>query len=205
MGSVSISVIHGWQAWWASENGEEEALAMSTVVTNLPETGSQTSAVIALPASNRPLHRLATVRRQEGISRRTVARRMKTTISDVKRQEDEAGDLLLSTLYKWQEALEVPMSELLVDCQEPLSSPLRSRAKMLRIMKTAVTILERTRQTSIRRMAQTLVDQLVELMPELEGIGPWPAVGKSRLPSDYGQVVHRRMPDEVFMDWGESE
>ena len=62
---------------------------MSTVVTNLPDTGSQ-SAVIALPAPKRRLHRLATVRRQEGISRRTVARRLKTTISDVKRQEDEA-------------------------------------------------------------------------------------------------------------------
>ena len=177
---------------------------MSTVVTNLPETGSE-SAVIALPALNRRLHRLATVRRQEGISRRTVARRLKTTISDVKRQEDEAGDLSLSTLYKWQEALEVPVSELLVDSDEPLSSPVRNRAKLLRIMKTAVTILERTRQTPIRRMAQTLVEQLVELMPELEGIGPWPAVGKSRLPSDYGQVVHRRLPDEIFTDCGESD
>jgi transcriptional regulator with XRE-family HTH domain len=178
---------------------------MSTVVGNLPETGSHSSPVVALPAPERRLHRLATVRRQEGISRRTVARRMKTTISDVKRQESETGDLLLSTLYKWQEALEVPVSELLVDSDQPLSSPVRNRAKLLRIMKTAVTILERTRQTPIRRMAQMLVEQLVELMPELEGVGPWPAVGKSRLPSDYGQVVRRRLPDDWFMDSGESE
>jgi len=173
---------------------------MSTVVPNLAETGSQ-SAVIALPVAKRRLHRLATVRRREGISRRTVARRLQTTISDVKRQEDESCDVPLSTLYQWQRALEVPVSELLLDADEPLSSPVRNRAKLLRIMKTAVTILERTRQTPIRRMAQTLVEQLIELMPELEGVGPWPSVGKSRLPSDYGQVVHRRMPDEVFADY----
>ena len=177
---------------------------MSTAVTNLAATGSQ-SAVIALPVPKRRLHRLATVRRREGISRRTVARRLQTTISDVKRQEDESGDVTLSTLYKWQQALEVPVSELLGDSDEPLSSPVRNRAKLLRIMKTAVTILERTRQTPIRRMAQTLVEQLIELMPELEGVGPWPAVGKSRLPSDYGQVVHHRMSDEVFADDGEQD
>lgn len=177
---------------------------MSTVVTNLTETGSQ-SAVIALPVPKRRFHRLATVRRREGISRRTVARRLQTTIGEVKRQEDESYDVPLSTLYKWQQALEVPVSELLVDSDEPLSSPVRNRAKLLRIMKTAVTILERTRQTPIRRMAQTLVEQLIELMPELEGVGPWPAVGKSRLPSDYGQVVHRRMPDEVFTDSGDQD
>ncbi|OHB84957.1 MAG: hypothetical protein A2V98_12240 [Planctomycetes bacterium RBG_16_64_12] len=172
---------------------------MSTVLSTIPEAGSHAATVVALPAPSRPLHRLGTVRRREGISRRTVARRLKTSIGDVKQQEDETADLLLSTLYQWQEVLEVPVSELLAESDEPLSSPVRKRAKMLRVMKTAVTILERTRQTSIRRLAQMLVEQLVELMPELEGVGPWPAVGKSRLPSDYGQVVHRRLPDEVFL------
>jgi transcriptional regulator with XRE-family HTH domain len=128
-----------------------------------------------------------------------MARRMNTTVGDVKRQENEEADVLLSTLYKWQKALEVPTSELLVESDEPLASPVESRAKLLRIMKTAVTILERTKQTPIRRMAQMLVEQLTDLMPELEGVSPWPAVGKSRLPSDYGQVVHRRMSDDLFL------
>jgi len=179
---------------------------MSSVLNGIPEVGSHQEAVVALPfppqqpAQEPRLHRLASVRNREGISRRTVARRLKTSVGDVKRQENESADLLLSTLYKWQQALEVPVTELLVDADEPLSSPVKNRAKMLRIMKTAVTILERSRQTSIRRMAQMLVEQLVELMPELEGVSPWPAVGKSRLPSDYGQVVHRRLPDDLFAD-----
>ena len=178
---------------------------MSTVVSSTHAVGSHPATVVTLPTTNQPLHRLETVREREGISRRTVARRLNTSISDVKRQENETADLLLSTLYKWQEALEAPISELLVDCHEPLSSPVKKRAKLLRIMKTAVTILERCRQTSIRRMAQMLVEQLIELMPELEGVGPWPAVGKSRLPSDYGQVMHRRLPDEIFVDSDEQD
>jgi transcriptional regulator with XRE-family HTH domain len=156
--------------------------------------------VVALPGPGRQLHRLGSVRRREGVSLRTMARRLNTSVGEVKRQEDEQADLLLSTLYQWQEVLEVPVSELVVESHEPLSSPVESRAKLLRIMKTAVTILERTRETTIRRMAQTLVEQLTELMPELEGVSPWPAVGKSRLPSDYGQAVHRRMSDDVFLD-----
>jgi transcriptional regulator with XRE-family HTH domain len=178
---------------------------MSTVITSLPDVGSQPTAPVALPTAKQPLHRLGTVREREGVSRRTVARRLHTTIAEVKRQEDETVDLLLSTLYEWQKALEVPVSELLADAAEPLSSPVQDRAKMLRVMKTAVTILERTRQTSIQRMAQTLVEQLTDLMPELEGVSPWPTVGKSRLPSDYGQVAYRRLPDEVFVDSEEGD
>ncbi len=172
---------------------------MSTVVNTISDVASHPPPVVAVRTAKRPLQRLGAVRSREGVTRRTIARRLKTSISDVKRQEDETTDLLLSTLYKWQEVLDVPMSELVIDMEEPLSSPVKKRAELLRIMKTAVTILERTRQTSIRRMAQTLVEQLIELMPELDGVSPWPAVGKSRLPSEYGQAVHRRMPDELFL------
>ena len=173
---------------------------MSTVLTSIHEVGRHEAPVVAIRPAGRRLHRLGTVRQQEEISRRTVARQLKTSITEVKRQEDETADLPLSALYEWQKVLDVPMSELLLEPDEPLSSPVRNRAKMLRVMKTAVTILERARQAPVRRMAQMLVEQLVELMPELEGVSPWPAVGKSRLPSEYGQVIHRRLPDEIFLD-----
>jgi transcriptional regulator with XRE-family HTH domain len=171
---------------------------MSIAIEGFPEVRAG-PATLPLPAAKGRLHRLGTVRRREGISRRTLARRLKTSINAVKRQEEEGSDLLLSTLYKWQQILEVPVTELLAEPNGSLSSPVEHRAKMLRVMKTAVTIRDRARQTSIQRLAQMLVEQLLELMPELEGIGPWPAVGKSRQPSDYGQVVHRRLPDELFV------
>ena len=62
---------------------------------------------------------------------------------------------------------------------------------MLRLMKTGAAILERSQQPGIRCMAQTLVDQLIELMPELKDVKPWPAVGKRRTQDELGQAVQR--------------
>jgi len=123
---------------------------------------------------------------------------MKTTVSEIRRQENEWEDIPLSVLYKWQQALGVPIQELLVESDEELSLPVRRRAQLLRIMKTAMTIRERSRHIPTQRLAQMLIDQLLELMPELRGVSPWPAVGKSRLPTDLGQAFYRRLSDEFW-------
>ncbi len=70
---------------------------------------------VALPNAARPLQRLAIVRRLQGLSRRTVARRMNVDLEQVRRQEAADADLPLSVLYAWQKALEVPVAELLVE------------------------------------------------------------------------------------------
>ena len=149
------------------------------------------------PTADRPLHRLAFVRRREGISRRTVARRMKTDLAQVKSQEDETADMLLSTLYEWQKVLDVPIEELLVESNDPLSAPVLKRAQLVRLMKTARTILQRAHQLSIQRMAQTLVEQLLEIMPELESVTPWHAVGQRRTRAELGKAAQRGLS----LDW----
>lgn len=146
------------------------------------------------------LHRLGAVRRLQGISRRAIARRLNIDINAVKDQEDETNDIALSTLYKWQEMLDVPVAELLVDSEEPLSGPIMRRAQLVRVMKTALSILERATQVPIQRMAQTLVDQLTELMPELSGVSPWHAVGQRRRLNEYGRAADRRLPADLFID-----
>ena len=151
----------------------------------------------ATPAA---LHRLAAVRRQQQVSRRTVARRLGMEISQVKAQERESSDLLLSRLYQWQQLLEVPITELLVEAGDPLSEPVLKRAQLVRVMKTVLAILETSEQESIQRMAQTLVDQLTEIMPELEGVGPWHAVGERRRRDEYGVAAERRLADTLFTD-----
>jgi len=158
-----------------------------------------------VPVSQPPkaLHRLGAVRRLQGISRRAIARRLNVDIAVVKEQEDEGSDLPLSTLYRWQELLEVPVAELLVETEEPLSGPVMKRAQLVRVMKTALSILERTNQVAIRRMAETLVEQLKELMPELSGISAWHAVGQRRRLNEYGRAAERRLSSELFMDWAE--
>src|SRR5215510_8837417 len=69
------------------------------------------------------LHRIQEVRRLQGMSLRTAARQLETDIRSIRAQEQATTDLRLSDLYKWQRALDVPVSELLVDSDEPLSRP----------------------------------------------------------------------------------
>ena len=141
----------------------------------------------------RSLHRIRRVRRQQGLSRRTLARRLKVSIGHVVSQEHETSDLLLSTLYQWQKALGVPIEELLVEGSGQLSAPVLRRARMVRLMKTAKAICERARQSSIQRMATMLIQQLVELMPELEEVKPWHAVGQRRTSDEVGQAGQVRL------------
>jgi hypothetical protein len=105
--------------------------------------------------------------------------------------------MTLSMLYRWQQALEVPVAELLSEGDQPLSTAVKERSQLLKVMKTAVTILERSRQPGIRRMAENLIGQLTEMMPELEGVGPWPSVGRRRTSDELGEVVHRRLPTHL--------
>lgn len=145
-----------------------------------------------------PLHRIRTVRRQQGMSVRTAARHLGVSVREASDQENERNDLRLNELYQWQAALDVPLAELLVDPDTPLSRPVRERAQLVRVMKTAATLLEvaPTQQTS--RLAQNLVEQLITLMPELQGIGPWHSVGQRRSLDEYGAIMERRLPDDLF-------
>jgi transcriptional regulator with XRE-family HTH domain len=144
------------------------------------------------------LHRIRTVRRQQGISLRTAARHLGSNVRETRDQENESSDLRLSDLYRWQEALEVPLEELLVESDRPLSRPVKERARMVRVMKTASAILEVAPQGQVRRFAQMLVDQLVDLMPELKDVGPWHSVGQRRSLEEYGRIMEQRIPDDLF-------
>jgi transcriptional regulator with XRE-family HTH domain len=170
---------------------------MSVMGCSGPTSGARCRVSIKMPSADRPLHRIATVRQRQGISCRTLARRLNMDVRQVKAQEQENADLLLSLLYKWQEALEVPVAELLVESNDPLSAPVLKRAQMVRLMKTATAILERAQQLSIQRMAQMLIEQLLEIMPELEGVTPWHTVGKRRTQDELGLAARRCVP----MDW----
>jgi transcriptional regulator with XRE-family HTH domain len=146
---------------------------------------------------------LAEVRRQEGVTLGTIARRLGLSPAEVRQQERD-GDLPLSTLYAWQEALNVPATEFLVDDDTPLSTPVMKRARLVRIMKTIMSIVERSKQSSIRRLAEFLAQQLVETMPELKGVAAWPAVGKRRTTNELGQAAFRRFASALAaeLDYG---
>ena len=146
------------------------------------------------------MHRLGEARRQEHIFAPQRGADLGITIEDVRRQECKTTDLPLSVLHKWAKVLGLPVAELVEEPDDSLSTPLFNRARLVRVMKTAMAILERTGDPRTKRLAQTMVDQLIEIMPELRGVSAWHAVGKRRRLDELGIAAERSLSDEVFMD-----
>lgn len=143
-----------------------------------------------------PLHRLSEVRQQQGVTLRNVARRMRVDLKTVRNQEDPHCDLTLKTLYAWQQVLDVPVADLLVDDEGPLSPAVKQRAQLVRVMKTAVAMLEQCDSAKTKRMAQTLIEQLLDIMPELKEVGPWHTVGQRRTVNEIGRIGSQTVPDD---------
>lgn len=146
----------------------------------------------------RALHRIQEVRRLQGMSLRTAARQLGSDVRSIRAQEQATSDLRLSDLYRWQEALEVPIGELLVEDDEPLSRNIRERAQLVKIMKSARALLETAESASTRRMAENLVEQLSELMPELAEVSPWHSVGQRRSLDEMGRIAEQPISDGMF-------
>ncbi len=147
----------------------------------------------------KPLQRVAEVRQQQGVSLRTAARHMQTDIATVREQEKPHSDLRLSDLAKWQQVLDVPLVDLIVDSGAPLSQPVLERARLVRLMKTAAAIAEKANSIDVQRLTKMLMEQLVEVMPELADVGAWHSVGQRRSLDEVGRIVERRLRDDFFV------
>ena len=149
--------------------------------------------------NKRRLHRIATVRRQQGLSLRSASRQLGTDLKSIRSQEAEDSDIRLSDLYEWQRVLGVPISELLAEPSTPLSRPVMERARLVRIMKTVKALVESSASASVTRLAETLVQQLVEIMPELAEVGPWHSVGQRRSLDEYGRAAERLLSEDALL------
>jgi transcriptional regulator with XRE-family HTH domain len=150
-------------------------------------------------AAPRPtLHRIAEVRRQQGVTLRNVARRLGIALAVVRRQEQADCDLRISELHRWQQVLEVPVAELLVEGDGQLSGPVLERSRMVKLMKTAAALRERTAGSPLERIVQMLVDQILEMMPELSDVTPWHTVGQRRTLDELGRTGRCPVPEDLF-------
>src|SRR5262249_57590410 len=114
----------------------------------------------APPINVRPksMQKLSAARRRQGLSIRCVAQRLGRRVSEVRAEEDECADMLISELYRWQHALEVPLEELLMEPTDSLSPRVEMRAQLLKVMKTAMAIRRQARSEAERRMGRLLVE-----------------------------------------------
>ncbi len=154
---------------------------------------------VAAPIGQQGSHRLqklSEARRRQGLSVRCVAQRLGRTVSEVRAQEDEHADLTVSELYRWQAALEVPIEELLEDPGDTLSPRVLTRARLLKVMKTTMALRRAARSESERRLARLLIEQLLEIMPELKEVSGWPAVGHRRRADETGRIAENPISDD---------
>jgi transcriptional regulator with XRE-family HTH domain len=156
----------------------------------------------AVPSAERrgggPFHRIAEVRRLQGVTLRNVARRLGLPLPVVRRQEQADCDLQISELMRWQEVLEVPVAELLVEGEGQLSGPVLERSRMVKLMKTVAAIRERSQDPSVSRMVSMLVEQILEIMPELADVTPWHSVGQRRTREELGRTARMVVPEDTF-------
>jgi transcriptional regulator with XRE-family HTH domain len=135
------------------------------------------------------LHRIAEVRAQQGVSLRAISRRTGVDIRELREQELPDSNLTLEQLYQWQESLEVPVANLLVDRDEGLSEAVQCRASLIKVMKTVVALREVATSTRVVRITEMLREQLLEMMPELADVGGWPTYGSRRPVDQLGRIA----------------
>lgn len=140
------------------------------------------------PRERTTYHRIAEVRAEQGVSLRSVSRRTGIEVRILKQQEDPYTNLTIQELQVWQRALDVPLSDLLVDNNNRLSQPVQQRAQLVKIMKTAAAIQEVATNPRVNRLVTMLKEQLEELMPELKEVSAWPNYGQRRAPNQLGKI-----------------
>lgn len=138
------------------------------------------------------LHRVRVVREQQGVSLRSMAKRLNIDIPTYREMEDPLNDLSMSELRRLQETLDVPLCDLLDD-RETLSRQVEERAKLIRIMKTATALKDSAAQAGVKRMCEMLCEQLIDLMPELAEVSAWPQYGGRRGKSAVGRALTQQI------------
>ncbi|MGI5832609.1 MAG: hypothetical protein ACOX6D_08810 [Thermoguttaceae bacterium] len=174
-----------------------------TSLHNIPITASAmtdfvpSAASAAKPENDRPLHQVAVARRNQAVSVASCARKLGISVQEARRQEQPTTDLTLSQLMAWKKVLDVPLSELIGPIEDELENPIRNRAMLVKVMKSAKQVRRLTRESRIRIISDNLIEQLVLLMPELESITAWPDVGQSHEARSLGQAAYRQFDPEV--------
>ncbi len=161
--------------------------------------------VVELGSASPPvvMHRLAEVRRAKGMPRRVLAQRLGITMQEL-RINEESADVPISTLCQWAAVLNVPITELVVEPDESLTPTRLPRLQATRLMKMAAKLRDRSRRRSIQRLAQTFVEQLAEILPDLEQVAQKNHRHSRRPNRQSPAALPCRLSEQIFMRRRES-
>jgi len=68
----------------------------------------------------------------------------------------------------------------------------------VKLMKTAAALRERTAGSAVARIVDMLVQQILEIMPELADVTPWHTVGQRRTLEEVGRTARCPVSEELF-------
>jgi transcriptional regulator with XRE-family HTH domain len=144
----------------------------------------------------KPLHRLEAARLEQHVTRRSLARRMGVTVAVVKEEERADADVAVSTLRRWEQALQVPMVELLDNPLDTLAPDVAARARLVRALGLAKALAVRSTGRT-REAAAEIVEHLSQLVPEAGQVRALLS-GNGRQPIRYGRAAERPVSSSLF-------
>lgn len=119
------------------------------------------------------LHRLREVRLRQEVACRTMGLRLGMTPAQYRDLERSDSDITLSQLMALAECLHVPVAELV--CDDQSNELQRLRGFVLRVVKTANTMIDRLEAGPGQNLALELRREAVEMMPEAAAVdGTYP-------------------------------
>lgn len=146
------------------------------------------------------LHRIRDVMKAEGVSPRTVARRLKLPMIEVKAQASGAGDMTLSQLYAWAKTLGVSAAELLHDCDGSSKLEVMQKKALIRAARQVRMMIDHIPDSAARIIADNIFKALCEVMPELADVSGDQWVGAKRPTWELGRIADHPVPEGLTLD-----
>lgn len=128
---------------------------------------------------NQPNHRLQEARIRAGVTLRALSSRTGIPLRRLQRQE-ASNDVSLNDLLRWQEALGVPLAELVDGPNDELAEMNRVRAGLVKIMRSVRSLQQTKLSEPQEAFVENLQTTLQTLMPELDAVRSWPVYGERR-------------------------
>ena len=142
------------------------------------------------------IHRIREVRQKQGVQLRMVERHLGLTRSDAREIEHPEHDLRVSELVKFAVLLNVPVGELLIDAE--CDEIIKMRGLVLRLCRIANTLLERAPNQDVRILAESIRNQIIEVMPQVDDQHGLLSVGSLRTGDEMGRIAEHPIHLE---DW----
>lgn len=129
-----------------------------------------------------------------GKSVRSAAKKMELDKKEISRQIKPECPITLAQLFRWAEYLDTPVVELICDPDDEMDPRVAMKATLIRAMK-AVNSLEEVSDQRATRLIQYLKEQLLDIMPELEGVKAFPIVGQRKNKEDLARIEEEQIQD----------